>query len=134
MKKTMVMGVVVLMGLMLAGAAYAMGPGMCKRTGATIASINIDSVKHFLKDTSAVRDELIIKRIELLKACRQTNVDYDRIATIKKAMIDLKTKVMDTAKKYGLDKDIECLMGMKRRAMMVHRGMEHGMMGPGRGN
>ncbi len=134
MRRTMVMGGAVLVGLVLAGAAYAMGPGMCGEAGAGIANINIESVRKFLKDTSVARDELIIKRIELLKERRKEDVNYDRIATIKKSIIDLRTKIMDTAKKYGLDKELECLMGMRREAMMMERGMPaHGTMGPGMG-
>ncbi|MCL5276567.1 MAG: hypothetical protein M1517_02105 [Deltaproteobacteria bacterium] len=131
MKKTRVIGVAIIMGLVLAGAVHAMGSGMCGEAGAGVANINIESVRSFLKDTSVVRDELIIKRIELLKERRKADVNYDRMATIKKSIIDLRTKIMDTAKKYGLDKEIECLMGMRRRAMMMERGMKgQGSMGP----
>jgi hypothetical protein len=122
MKKTIMAGMAVLIGLMISGSVYAMGPGGWQGRGFTaVANLNIESVKNFLKDTSATRNELIIKRIELVKAYQEKEVNYNRIAAIQKEIIDLRTKVLDAARKYGLDKELGPWFG----------GMGHGMMGKG---
>ena len=132
MRKIMVIGLAAIIGLMASGAAYAMGPGACRGAGFTaVTNVNIESVKNFLKDTSKTRDELIIKRIELFKEYKKAEVDYDRIAAIKKDIIDLKTKILDTARKYGLDNALRFWMGM-RGSIMEHHGMRPGMMEHGK--
>lgn len=133
MSKKMVTSLAVLLGLMIAGNVYAMGPRNCGGAGFTaITNVNVESVKNFLEDTSAVRNELIIKKIELWKEYAKNRYDYDQIAKIQKEIIDLKTKVMDSAKKYGLDRTIMHWLTMKH-GMMEHGKMGAGMMGRGMG-
>ncbi len=130
MKKTMIAGMAVLIGLMISGSVYAMGTGGWHDMGFTaVANLNIDSVKKFLKDTTDARNELILKRIELMKAYGAQEVNYDKIASIQKEIIDLKTKILDAAKKYGLDKEVGPWFGMKHG--MMGKGMRPGMMGKG---
>lgn len=130
MKKTMMTGLAVLLGLLVTSGVYAMGPYGHRGQGFTaITNLNVESVKKFLKDTSAERDALIIKRIELMKAYKNDPSDYNKIGTLKKQIIDLQTKVMDSAKEYGLDHVIVEWLTMRHK-MMEHRGM--GMM-DGRG-
>jgi len=132
MKKTMIMGIAVLMGLMISGSVYAMGPGGWHGMGFTaVANLNIESVKKFLRDTTDARNELILKRIELVKAYAAKEVNYDKVASIQKEIIDLKTKILNAARKYGLDKEIGPWFGMKHG--MMGNGMRPGMngMGPG---
>lgn len=124
----MIAGMAVLMGLILSGSVYAMGPGGWHGMGFTaVANLNIDSVKNFLKDTSSERNELILKRIELAKAHAKDGANYDKIASLQKEIIDLRTKILDTAKKYGLDKDI--ISWFRMRHGMGGRGMGPGMKG-----
>jgi hypothetical protein len=132
MKRTIMIGMTVLLGLMISSAVYAKDSCGCRGEGFTaITNVNIESVKKFLKDTSADRDALIIKRIELFKEFAKKSGDYDKIAGIKKEIIDLQTKVMDTAKEYGLDKTI--LHWLKiRHEKMERNGMGPGMMGKGK--
>ncbi len=124
MKRTMIVGLAVLMGLMIAGNSHA--ADSCGNQGKgfmAIKNVNIESMKKFLKDTSEARNELIIKRIELMKEFQGKTGDYDKIAKIQKEIIDLKTQVMDSAKKYGLDKVLLHWLKM-RRSMMKHGRME----------
>ncbi|MCL4479198.1 MAG: hypothetical protein M1381_08910 [Deltaproteobacteria bacterium] len=126
MKKSIITGMAVLLGLIMTVSVYAMGPGGWYGAGSTaVANLNIESVKNFLKDTSAVRNELIIKRIELMKAYEQKEVNYDETAKIQKEIIDLKTKVLDSARKYGLDKEVG--RWFKMRYGMMGKGMGPGM-------
>ncbi len=132
MKKIKIACMAALMGLMISGSVYAMGPGGWHGMGFTaVSNLNIESVKNFLKDTSSARNELIVKRIELMKAYQEKEVDYDRVATIQKEIIDLKTKILDAARKYGLDKEIGPWFGMKHG--MMGNGMRPGMKGMGPG-
>ena len=97
----MIAGMAVLIGLMMSGSVYAMGPGGWHGMGFTaVANLNIDSVKNFLKDTTSARNELILKRIELIKAYEAQEINYDKIASIQKEIIDLKTKILDAARLY----------------------------------
>ncbi len=127
MNKKLIAGMAVLMGLVLSGSVYAMGPGGWHGMGFTeVANLNIDSVKNFLRETSSARNELILKRIELAKAYAAKDLNYDKIASIQKEIIDLKTKILDTARKYGLDKEITAWFSMRHG--MAGRGMGPGMM------
>ncbi|MGC8578567.1 MAG: hypothetical protein ACP5JP_09115 [bacterium] len=133
MKKIIISTAAVLIGLTMAMGAYAMGPGGWHGMEfTTVANLNIDSVKHFLKDTSSARNELILKRIELAKAYAEKEINYDKIAAIQKEIIDLRTQILDAAKKYGLDKEIGAWFGMGPGIM--GNGRMQGMrgMGPGR--
>ena len=128
MKRKMIAGMAVLIGFMMSGSVYAMGPGGWHGMGFTdVANLNIDSVKNFLKDTTSARNELILKRIELIKAYRAQEINYDKIASIQKEIIDLKTKILDAARKYGLDKEVGPWFGMKHG--MMGQGMRPGMRG-----
>lgn len=130
MKKALTVGFAVLIGLTLAIGVYAMGPDGWHGMGfTTVANLNIDAVKNFLKDTSSMRNELILKRIELAKAYSEKELNYDKIAAIQKEIIDLRTRILDSAKKYGLDKDINAWFGMGAGRMQGMRGMGQGMMG-----
>ncbi len=114
MKKAMLVGVAVLVGLMAAGSAYAANAGSEKGQSNTATEINIKTVKKFLKTTSDARNDLVIKRIELVQVLVNDPTNYDKIAEIRKDIIDLKTKVMDTAKKFGLDEAVIRYIIIKR--------------------
>lgn len=132
MKKIIMLSIAVFVGLILTSSGYAMGPAGWHGMGfTTVANLNIEAVKNFLKDTSAARNELILKRIELAKAYSEKEINYDKVAAIQKEIIDLKTRILDTAKKYGLDKEIGTWFRMKT-GMMEH-GMGQGMRGMGQG-
>lgn len=100
MKKVMVAALVVAMGLSLGGMAYAAwgggpGPGYGNQT-------DVKALRSFQKETLPLRDELIVKRVEIQTEYAKQDPDQNRIATLQKEMIDLRTKIQDAARKHGL--------------------------------
>jgi zinc resistance-associated protein len=100
MKKVLVAALVVAMGLSLGGMAYAAwgggpGPGYGNQT-------DVKALRSFQKETLPLRDELIAKRAEIQNEYTKDNPDQNRIATLQKEMIDLRTKIQDSARKQGL--------------------------------
>lgn len=126
-KKVMAIGIVVLTGLLLSGVVYAHWSGdygMGYGTGA-----NVDNVRKFQKETLSLRDELMTKQIELQNEYNKSIPDTRRIATVKKEIIDIESKIQDAADKYNV------AAGGHRSGMMMGRGMTMGcgMMGSGMG-
>lgn len=99
MKKAAIIGLVVLLGLAITGAAYARwddwGFGHWRDT-------DIEAVKNFQKETLSLRDELIIKRLELHKEYHSAQPNTDRITTLRKEIVDLQGKIQVVADKYGV--------------------------------
>lgn len=133
MKKTALVSTVLVAALALSGAAYAHmagygmtgaghGYGMMSGTG-TGSAISVEKFTQFRKETAALRDELAVKRIELNNEYVKTTPDPDRIATLEKNIIDLRTKIEKAADKAGLEG-----WGMHRGFMGTGTGMGHGMM------
>lgn len=116
MRKAMIIGLAAVIALVvIGGAVYAHGPwgyGMGCSTGA-----NVENVKKFQKETLSLRDELLTKRLELQNEYSKPEPNYDRIATLRKDIVDIQTKIQTTADKYGLP--------------AFGTGMGHGMMGRG---
>ncbi len=121
MKKATVIGLVIAIGLLLTGVVYAWwgGYGMGYGTGA-----NVETMKKFQKETLSLRDDLITKSLELQNEYSKPQPDYNRIATIKKDIVDIQTKIQTIADKYGLTTS-GYMGGMMGRGMMGP-----GMMGP----
>lgn len=107
------------------GAAHA-------ETGGTGGTTNIESLKKFQTETATLRDELTIKFFELQNEYAKTEPDYNRIATIRKEIVDIQTKLQASADKYG----VWCPMcgmggGITGQGMMGRGMMGGGMMGQG---
>lgn len=127
MKRGIIIGLALVVGIILASAVYAMGPmgghGMGSSTPAggygtgDFTTVDIEVVKKFQKETLPLRDELITKKLELHKEYSKTNPDKGRIATLRKEIIDIELKIQEKADAAGLSS----LGGM----------MGHGMMGRG---
>ena len=82
-----------------ATAVYAgrgMGMGDCNK------DVSIESFKQFQKDTSTMRDEMMVKRIEFQRERAKDAPDKAKIATLKQEMSTLQTKIHDAGKKYGM--------------------------------
>ena len=122
MKKIIVTGLAVLIGLFLTSAVYAWwgGHGMGYGTGA-----NVETMKKFQKETLSLRDELMTKEIDLQNEYNKPVPDTNRIGTLRKEIIDIQTKIQTVADKYGLT--TSGYMG----GMMGRGQMGRGMMGPG---
>lgn len=126
-KRTLViLGLVLSMSLIVAGSAFARwgggygmmgagydrGPGDCYR-----ADVDTESMVKFQKETLALRDELLTRRLELRQEYGKDSPDADLIAKLRKDIIDVETKIDKVAGKYDLDG-----VGKNRRAGRGYRG------------
>ena len=124
MKRAMIISLTVVIGLFLAGASYAWWDGYGMGSG---AGTNVETMKKFHKETFSLRDEIMTKKLELQGEYSKQTPDTNRIATIQKEIIDLKAKIYEIAKKYGIE--TQAGHGMMGRGMMGG-GMMGGMGGP----
>jgi hypothetical protein len=125
LKKGVIIGLILVAGLILVSAIYAHGPGGGHGMG-HYTTTNIDVVEKFQKETLPLRDELITKRLEIKNEYNKVTPDRNRIATLKKEIIDIELKIQEKADTVGLSQ-WGCGMGYS----MMGRGMGHGMMGRG---
>ena len=100
MKKVLVAALVVAVGFSIGSMAYAAwggangpGPG---------GQVDVKALRDFQKETLPLRDELMAKRVEIQNEFAKESPDRNRIATLQKEMIDLRTKIQDAAQKHGL--------------------------------
>lgn len=101
MKRLIVFLLLVLV-LALAGIVYAQHMhGMAPMTK-TSPSIDIENLKKFQRETLSLRDDLMTKRLELRNEYNKPERDYDKIASLRKEIVDLKTKIEAIADKYGV--------------------------------
>lgn len=83
------------------GAVYA-GMG-CNGCGSMFGdNPDIEKVRLFQKETSAQRDEMMIKRLELKQELGKKSPDKSRVETLRKEMIELRTKIQGSADTVGL--------------------------------
>lgn len=124
MKRATIIGLTLVIGLFLTGAAYAMFDGQGSGPCITATGADIETVKKFQKETLSLRDEIMTKKLELHGEYNKPTPDANRIATIQKEIIDLKAKIHEIANKHGIKMPIG--QGMKGHGMM---GKGHGMTG-----
>lgn len=122
MKKTLIVVMVVATALVVGGVVYAHGPwGHGMGYGMNFGgAMNVENMKGFQKETMALRDELITKRVELQNEYSKSQRDYERISTLRKDIVDLQTRIQAAAEKYGLPADG---MGYGMRKGMMGKGM-----------
>lgn len=101
MRKGVIVLLIAAAVLILVSSVYAHRPDEGYRT-CQMQNADLDSVKKFQKDTLSLRDELITKKIELRKENNKENPDRERIATIQKEIIDIKTKIHQKADETGV--------------------------------
>lgn len=102
MKKGTVIGLVIVVGLLLTGAVYAWWPGGGYGMGYYGAGTNVETIKKFQKETLSLRDELMTKNLELQNEYNKPVPDTNRIATLRKDIIDIQAKIQTVAEKYGV--------------------------------
>lgn len=109
MKKTWVVVLTVAFGLALLGTSvYAQwgmgcgGPGGYGYAGSGGKPVDVNAVKAFQKETLPLRDEMMVKRVEIRNEYAKEKPDEARIATLQKEMIDLRAKIKAAADKQGL--------------------------------
>lgn len=128
MKKVMVF-VLIASLLALAGVVYAQHMhGMAPMAKAE-SLVDIENIKKFQKETLSLRDDLITKKLELQKEYSKQERDYNQIASLRKEIVDLKTKIESIADKYGI-KNMKAMGPRMMAGGMGGRGMmKGGMMG-----
>jgi zinc resistance-associated protein len=100
MKKVLVATLVVAAGLLVGSMAFAAwGPGHGPGPG---SQVDVQAFRNFQKETLSLRDEMMAKRLELRNEFSKEKPDQTRIATLQKEMIDLRTKIQESAQKNGL--------------------------------
>jgi hypothetical protein len=112
-KRTLVvLGLVLSMSIIVAGSALArqgggygmMGGGFERGAGDCYrADVDPETMAKFQKETLSLRDEMITKRLELSQEYDKDTPDADRIAQLRKDMIDVQTKIQKVADKYDID-------------------------------
>jgi Spy/CpxP family protein refolding chaperone len=144
MKKVAILSLVALVALALSGVAsahmwgdddggpgYGMGPGMMFGGGDdTGKPVDVEKFKKFQKETSALRDEMHIKMLELRNEYAKENPDEGKIASLQKEMIDLRTKIHTAADKAGIERPGRGRFGKRGGGRHMGPGMMYGG-GPG---
>jgi hypothetical protein len=132
MKKVALLSTVVVAAIALGSSAYAhmwdqggAGCGMMGYGPGGGKIVDVEKFKQFQKETSTLRDEMMAKKIELHNEYLKDKPDTDRIATLQKDVIDLRTKIGKAADKAGLEGLGHCGGGPMGRGPMGG----HGMMG-----
>ena len=96
MKRLLAVALVVVFGTLLSVAAVAAagpGPG---------SQVDVNAFRNFQKETLTLRDEMAAKRLELRNEFNRETPDQTKIAALQKEVIDLRTRIMDAARKNGL--------------------------------
>ena len=113
-KRTLVvLGLVLSMSLIVAGSAFAHwgggygmmgnGYGMMGYYGSgNDRGVDVQNLKKFQKETLQLRDNFITQRAELQEAYAQETPDADRIAQLRKDIIDTETAIQKIADKYDI--------------------------------
>ena len=108
MKKIFMAGLMAVLGIALIGttvfAGCGMGGGMGGGPGFAAGGkpVDVAAFKAFQKETLPLRDEMMVKRVELRNEYLKEKPDQTKIATLQKEMIDLRAKIRTSAEKNGL--------------------------------
>ena len=121
MKKALITVLILVLAMFLITSVYARSPrDVTKQDNSKYTNINIETLKKFQKETLPLRDELITKRFEIRNERNKEKPDRDRIATLQKEMIDIRTKIKKKADELGLPADVWEKSGQR---MSKNRGM-----------
>jgi hypothetical protein len=88
--------------LALAGTAFAGPWGRSGGMAAQGTPVSIEAVKKFQDETTTMRNEMMIKRVELRNEQLKQPVDESRVAALTKEMTDLRAKITTNATSNGL--------------------------------
>lgn len=91
------------LGLMVLGGSLVYA-GMGCNGGAGMFGKNpdLEKVRTFQAQTGSLRDEMMIKRLELSQELEKATPDKNRIETLRKDMIEIRTKLQNSATSLGL--------------------------------
>jgi hypothetical protein len=99
MKKVSVVAMAVLIAVLLTS-VY--GWSQASEPRSATAQTDVKALRQFQKETLPLRDEMMAKRLEIRNEYSQAKPNLERIATLQKEMIDLRTKIQAAAEKNGL--------------------------------
>jgi len=94
----------VALGLLIATATMAgpwAGGGPGRGYGPAVSS---EALKNFQKETLSLRDELVTTEFELREEYGKDSPDLQKVATLKKQIVDVETKIAESARKNGIEK------------------------------
>jgi hypothetical protein len=107
----MVVGLVLSLSLLVAGSAFARwgdGYGMRGEKGYNCwndtdrSPVDLETVTKFRRETLPLRDELLVKRLEMGQEYNKENPDNDRIAQLRKEIADIQVNIEEIANKYDI--------------------------------
>lgn len=111
MKRRIVTLAVISVMVLAAGVALA-GRGRMGGMFGCAQNVPIDQVREFQKETSTLRDEMMIKRIELQRERSAKNPDSARVAQLTADLKALRDQIHAKGEKYGMfancPKDVNC--------------------------
>jgi hypothetical protein len=120
MRKGVILSFVLIAGLVFVSVVYAYFPGGGLGTCLSrFGNTDTETVKKFQKDTLPMRDDLITKRLELRREFSKENPDRDRIATLQKEIIGIRTNILKKSDEVGFPawKNVGKNYGMIERRM-----------------
>ena len=100
MKKKSAAALALIASLLLVTVVYAHFPAGEKDGGNE--NIDIESVKKFQQETLTLRDSLMVKKLEIRQEYMKEKLDHEKIANIRKEMIDIRAKISKKADEAGL--------------------------------
>jgi zinc resistance-associated protein len=108
MRKSRFVAVLAVLGLLVATAAFA-GPWSGERHERGYGygygpGVNSEALKNFQKETLPLRDELLAKRLEIREEYAKETPDLQKLASLKKEMVDLETRITESARKNGIER------------------------------
>lgn len=120
MRKGVIGSLVVAVGLVFVSSVYAQFPG----GGSGGCLFRVDSsgtedFRNYQKTIQPLRDELVGKKVELRREFSKPTLDRDRIASIQKEIIDIRTEILKKADEAGLP----AWKGDRRRCGVMGKGI-----------
>jgi len=110
-KMRTIIGLLVIIGIITTSALYAAGYRDQKRME-NCQTVDIEKVKQFQKETSDLRDDLVIKRLELRNEKMKQTPDTGRIAALTNEIKEIRHKIKGVADKYEVP--IGCMKWLGR--------------------
>jgi glutamine synthetase type III len=110
-----IIGLLVISGILITGAVYAAG-NLNQNRIKDCQNVDIEKVKQFQNETSALRDDLVIKKMELRNEEMKQDPDKDKIATLRNEIIEIRNKIRGVADKYEVP--MQCI---KYRGRNMHK-------------
>ena len=108
MKKSLLIGLAVVLAMALATGAFAFGPGYgggngnCPMAGGSVTPEQAQKFQKFQSDILPLKQQMIQLRTELMMLRSQTTPDWNAIAAKQKQMVDLRIEIQKKAQENGL--------------------------------